>query len=332
MPVYFYWGEDDFAIEQAIAALRQRILDPQWASFNYDCIASEQPEAIIRGLNQAMTPPFGGGQRLVWLVETTLGQHCSEGLLGELQRTLPVIPTTSVLLLSSRTKPNGRLQSTKLLQQYGKIREFSPIPPWKTEQLVRLVQEMAQDTGLKLTAAAAELLAEAVGNNRRQLQGELDKLRLYAGSAQPLLDDATIAALTATSTHSSLQLAAAIRQGEVAQALGLVAELLSQNEPGLRIVATLVRQFRTWLWVKLLTVDQQLYRQDNRLRLIAQAAEIGNPKRLYFLQQEVEPLSVQQLQQTLPLLLELELSLKQGTDEMTTLQAKIVELCLICRR
>jgi len=35
MPIYVYWGEDDFAMEKAIAMLRHRVLDAQWVSFNY---------------------------------------------------------------------------------------------------------------------------------------------------------------------------------------------------------------------------------------------------------------------------------------------------------
>jgi DNA polymerase-3 subunit delta len=65
---------------------------------------------------------------------------------------------------------------------------------------------------------------------------------------------------------------------------------------------------------------------------IAQAAEINNPKRIYFLQQEVKSLSVQQLISSLPLLLELEVSLKQGASETSILQTKVVELCQVYQK
>jgi len=64
-----------------------------------------------------------------------------------------------------------------------------------------------------------------------------------------------------------------------------------------------------------------------RLPSDSQAAEIS-PKRL-FLQQEVKPLSVQQLASTLPLLLELEVSLKQGAEDMSALVTKVIELCQV---
>ncbi|HEY9747802.1 MAG TPA: DNA polymerase III subunit delta [Allocoleopsis sp.] len=327
MPIYLYWGEDDFAIAKAVTSLRDRTLDPDWSSFNFDKISTEQPNAILQALTQALTPPFGMGQRLVWLENTNIGQQCSEAILTELERTLPAIPETSVLLLTARNKPDGRLKSTKLLQKYAEIKEFSPIPPWKTDQLIQQVRQAAQSVGVALAPPSIELLAESVGNNSRQLYSELEKLRLYAGDRSQPLAAEVVASLVVANTQNSLQLAAAIRQGQVAEALELVAALLSLNEPALRVVATLIGQFRTWLWVKLM---QEAGERDERA--IAQAAEVSNPKRIYFLLQEVRGLSSQQLQQTLPLLLELEMSLKQGAEELSTLQTKVIELCQIYQR
>jgi DNA polymerase III subunit delta len=322
MPIYLYWGEDNFAISRAVMALRDRVLDPDWESFNYDKISSEQSDGVIQALNQVMTPPFGSGRRLVWLAETTVCQRCSEDLLSELDRTLPAIPESSVLLLTTSSKPDGRIKSTKLLQKHAEIREFASIPPWKTDQLMQQARQAAQEVGVKLTSKAIELLAEAVGNDTRQLFNELEKLRLYAGASKQPIGEEAIAALVTTSTQNSLQLAAAIRQGDTARSLALVADLFRQNESHLRIVATLINQFRTWLWVKLMA---ELGERDERA--IANAAEIKNPKRIYFLQQEVRTLRLDRLLQTLPILLELEVGLKQGAEEVTLLQTKVIELC-----
>lgn len=322
MPVYLYWGEDEYRLTQAVQALRDRVLDPNWVGFNYDKIAPELPDATIQALNQAMTPSFGAGERLVWLTEATLLQRCSEALSVELERTLPVLPSTSHLLLTTQTKPDGRSKIIKLLQKFAQVREFSPIAPWKTEQLVQAVRQAAQRVGLSLTPEAIELLAESVGNDTRRLWSELEKLQLFAGTSKGKLQAQTVASLVTVATQSSLQLADAIRRGDSQRTLALIADLTDHNEPALRIVATLVKQFRTWLWVRLMVEAGE---RDERV--IAQAAQVNNPKRIYFLQQEVQRLSANQLQQALPLLLDLEVSLKRGGDECATLQSKALELC-----
>jgi len=322
MPIYLYWGEDEFATNQAVTQLRDRLLDPAWGSFNYEKVPGDRPDAVIYSLNQALTPPFGAGNRLVWLAETTVCQHCPPELAAELDRSLAAIPETSTLLLTTPNKLDSRLKSTKLLKKYAEVREFSTIPPWKTELLVKRSQQVAKEIGVKLTASAAQLLAEAVGNDTRRLYNEVEKLKVYTGDREKALDTDEVASLVSANTQNSLQLANAIRDRDIPLALGLVSDLIDRNEPALRISATLVGQFRTWLWVKLMVEARE--RDD---RAIAAAAEVGNPKRIYFLKQEVRSLSLKRLQQMMALLLELEADLKSGADEKQALQTKVIEMC-----
>lgn len=325
MPVYLYWGEDDFAIAQAVEKLQTKVLDPNWMQFNYHQLEGDRPEAITEGLNQVMTPVFGTGERMVWLVDTNLCQQKpGNDTLGELERTLKVVPETSHLLLTTSKKPDGRLGSTKLLRKYAEVRDFSLIPPWKTELIAAQVRRVAQEFELKLTNKAIALLVESVGNNTRQLWNELEKLKIYWGENNQALDDKIVAELVLCNTQNSLQLAAAIRAGKIEQALGLVTDLINRNEPALKIVATLVGQFRTWSIIKLM---QQSGEKDHKA--IAAAAGINNPNRLYFINQEIQKTTSKQLLATLPLLLELEHSLKSGAEALVVLQTKTIELCLV---
>jgi len=313
-------------MSQEINKLRDRVLDPNWLQFNFEKISEDGPDATIQALNQALTPPFGAGGRFVWLADTAIAQTCSETLLTELKRALPAIPDSSTLLLAARKKPDGRSKSTKILQKHATIREFSLIPPWKTEELVKKVERAAKALEVRLTPGAKELLAESVGNDTRRLWNELEKLSLYPCATQQPIDEAVVSRLVVANTQNSLQLAAAIRSGDEAKALGLVVDLLHRNEPPLKIVATLVGQFRTWLMVRLM-----VEKGERDEKAIAAAAEVRNPKRIYFLRQEIRSLSSQQLLATLPLLLDLEVSLKRGAEPLATLQATIVQLCQALR-
>jgi DNA polymerase-3 subunit delta len=326
MPAYFFWGDNEFELQGAMLALQRRVLAGDWASFNYDVIPPTLVNGAISALNQAMTPPFGAGQRLVWLQDTPLGQRCPEEVLRELERTLPILPATTVLLLSSENKPDGRSKFYKLFKQYGEIKEFATIPPWKTDLLRQQVETVAQTKAIRLTSPAVDLLVEAVGNDTRQLHLELEKLAIYWDQPDPIPPQ-VVTDLVTVSTQSSLKLAAAIKQGDIPQALQVVEELLHRNEPALRIVATLVSQFRLWLWVQVMAAAGIQNEAE-----VAAAAELANPKRLYFLRQELRGVSLNQLQRTLPLLLELESDLKLGQDDRAALQTATIKLCQIFGR
>jgi DNA polymerase III subunit delta len=332
MPIYLFWGDDEFRLQNAVKALEDRVLVPTWKNFNYDKVdgsGSSAVEALIQGLNLAMTLPFGEGDRLVWLVNPPLSGQDSSAFLTELERTLPDLPPSSHLLLTSAGKPDGRSKIVKSLQQQGVVEEFVLAPAWKTEVIHRTVGQAARQLSLSLTDTAVDLLVEAVGNDTRQLFSELEKLKLYvtqADGSMRVVETSDVKSLVLNAQQSSLALANVARQGLVDKALSILEDLLNHNEPPLRISATLIRQFRTWLWVKLMQVEGE---RDERV--IAKAADIANPKRVYFLSQDVKTLSLGQLQQTLVILLTLEAALKQGQEAKGTLQTQIIELCRTCQ-
>jgi DNA polymerase-3 subunit delta len=260
-------------------------------------------------------------------MNSTVTQQSNDNVLSELQRTLSVIPENSHLLITSSNKPDERLKSTKFLKKFAKFCEFSLISPWKTDLLVKSVNDAANSLGIKLTSKCAEFLVEAVGNDTRLLDNELGRLQLYSLDSNKPLDVDTAAQLVRNSTQNSIQLANAIRMGNTGKALTLVADLMNASEPSLRIVATLIGQFRTWLWIKIM-----METGERSSQAIAQAAEVRNHYRIKYLQQEVQFLSVQQLISCLPILLELEINLKLGAAQTLTLQTKVIELCQICQK
>ena len=324
MPIYLFWGDDDFTMTQMIEKKRQEVLDPNWIQFNYDKLPGDQYDEIIQGLNQIMTPVFGMGGRLVWLENTTITQSCPNDILTELSRTLPVIPENAYLLLTTSKKPNQKGESFKLIKKYGEIKEFSLIPPWKTDAINKQVRNIATEIGVKLTPGAVELLAESVGNQTRQLWQELEKLKLYGINKNQALDVEDVAALVSANNQNSLKLASFIVRGNTSQSLKIIHDLIQQNEPALRILATLIGQFRTWTMIKL------MYEAGERdEKKIASTAEISNPKRLYFLRKDIARVSGKQLLASFPILLDLESNLKLSSNHIEILETKIIELCNI---
>lgn len=321
MPVYLFWGEDDYRRQRAVEQLRSQVLDPAWADFNFQRYSGEQ---IIDALNEAVTPPFGSGGRLVWVDEPKIFSQCSEGQLAELTRTLPHIEERNHLLFSQTSKPDGRLKSTKLLTRLAQVREFALIPPWQEAKLKAQIQQIASERKIDLTASALQLLAEAVGNDTCRLDSELEKLALFAQGCKVEVD--AVAALVPTTAQSSFQLAGALLAAQSSQALQLIADLLQRNEPALRILAVLVGQFRTWLLV-CLAVEAG----ERDAQAIAAAAEIANPARVYFLQKEVERTSAARLGRVLPVLLNLEVHLKTGRPEQPALEVAALEIASLLR-
>ena len=84
--------------------------------------------------------------------------------------------------------------------------------------------------------------------------------------------------------------------------------LLDSGEPALKIVSTLSGQVRGWLWVSLLETEG-----ERDVGIIAKAAGINNPKRIYIMRKQLIGKEPKIILALLSNLLEIEAALKKGT-------------------
>ncbi|MCU0530351.1 MAG: DNA polymerase III subunit delta [Cyanobium sp. Prado107] len=321
MPIHLLWGDDETARGRAVEALITELVDPAWAAINLSRLDGNDPEQAARALEEARTPPFGAGARVVVLQRSPFCNQCPAELADQLEAALELIPASCHLLLINPAKPDGRLRTTKVLQKLvkaGRASERSfPLPAvWDAAGQVELVTRTAAELGLSLEPAAAEALAEAVGSDSARLASELEKLSLFT-SPEAGSPAGTAAAITAAAVralvggHSTTALAVgdALLAGRPAEAIALLDALLEAGEPALRIVATLSGQIRGWLWVALL--DRQ---GEQDVAAIAKAAGIGNPKRIYVLRRQIRGRQPERFLGLLSQLLEVEVQLKRGAE------------------
>lgn len=341
MPIHLYWGDDEAARTRAVETLVERLVDPAWASINLSRLDGNDSGQAGQALEEARTPPFGSGARLVVLQRSPFCSQCPAELAARLEASLSLIPADCHLVLVSAGKPDARLKTTKALKKVAQEQSF-PLPAiWDGEGLIDLVERTARELGLRLEPAATEALAEAIGSDSARLATELEKLSLYAAPAavgtasegpaggrasapsgrgrDPApraaaagaapITAAAVAALVGGRSTSALAVGDALLAGQGAEAIAQADALLAANEPALRIVAALTSQIRGWLWVSLL---EQQGEQD--VAVIAKAAGIANPKRIYVMRKQLRGRRPGQLLTLLGQVLEAEAALKRGAE------------------
>jgi DNA polymerase-3 subunit delta len=307
MPIHLFWGDDEAARNRAVEALVAERVDPVWASLNLSRLDGNDLAQAAQALEEARTPPFAGGGRLVVVQRSPFCATCPAELAARLEDTLTLIPESCHLVLVSPGKPDARLRTTKALRKLAEERSFELPAVWDGAGQLELVAATARELGLRVEPAAAEALAEAIGSDSARLASELEKLALHAGAGP--ITAAAVEALVGGRATSSLAVGDALLAGRVAEAIARVDALLTANEPALRIVAALSGQIRGWLWVSLLERSGE---QD--VAVIAKAAGIGNPRRVYVLRKQIRGRGSDQLLGLLRRALEVEAALKRGSD------------------
>lgn len=243
---------------------------------------------------------MGTQKKIIIFERCNFKQFGEEGL--KLLQCLPQLPETSHLIFIALSL-DKRLKVAQQLLKHANLKEFLLPPPWRTDAIAGEITIQAKLLQLRLTPDAINYLAQALGNDTIRIAAELNKLAVFANSHP--LDIKSVKTLVPKTTQTSLQLATAMREGQTRQVAALLNDLLTRAEYPLAIVATLMTQFRTWLWVK--AALEKGMKKDTE---IAQLCGIGNPKRLYFIRQEVRGISLRSLTQSVTALLDLEVALK----------------------
>ena len=189
------------------------------------------------------------------------------------------------------------------------------VPSWDKKGIVNLIGKYAAIHQVKLTPDVTDYLAEAIGNNTARADSEFAKLAVYASGK--IISVEEVKQLVGNHNTDYIKLTIAMLRNHHSLAILQVSKLLDNNEHPLKIVATLTSIFRTWLITKA-GIETKL--SDTK---IAEIAELKNPKRLYYLKEEVKFVGIQKLKHSLTLLVQLEAELKSGVDNLTSRIAEI---------
>ena len=321
MPIHLIWGDDSGARDRAIENLIKKIIDPTWISMNLSRVDGSDSSQINKVLDEVRTPPFGNGGRVVLVQKSPFCNNCPNEIANKFEGIIELIPKQTHLILSNSSKPDGRLKTTKRLKKLTtqkQVLEKSFLLPaiWDEAGQRDLVERTAEELGLSIEEEAIFLMVQKIGNESSKLYLELEKLALLEESKNTkvlphgqklLITAATVNELIGGETTNIFQIGDCLLEGKIGEALSKIDTLLYSGEPALRILASLTTQTRGWLWVSLL--DNQ-GRKD--VGVIAKAAGIANPKRIYVIRKQIQGKPSILFLNLLSCLIEIEAALKKG--------------------
>ena len=184
MAIYFFYGDEDYNIEQAIEKLKQG-LDKNFAAMNYKTF-DNPPFADLMDAIRTQGMMFGKMLTVINCknyfdktledyqikeIETTL-ENCSDNT---------DIVFVAQLPRNENKKLDSRKKLFKILSKYNS-QEF---PTYKMnyygkQDLANWIKKAAKNKSITAEQDVIDILIEQIGNNLRELDMELEKLKLLA--------------------------------------------------------------------------------------------------------------------------------------------------------
>ena len=251
-------GSDEFAVKERAVKLTKELAPADAMNFetvdaqadNID-MACRQLERVTESL---LTLPFFGGAKLVYfknctfLSDTPVGRNeeVTERL-AQLIEVLKKVSPKEAQLVMSAPGADRRKSFYKQFEKIGATESFD-LPDIKgargEAEWRREIEKTLREAGLKASPGVAERLAELLGNDRRALRNETEKLVLYAHPEGRVEEDDLKNIVSATRELIIWDFLDAVVAGDVSRSVQMSRQLLAQQESAIGILIMLAGQVR----------------------------------------------------------------------------------------
>lgn len=249
MAVYFFYGEEDFNIEQEIEKLKKS-LDKNFLEMSFKTYDNPKFPDLISILR---TQPMMFGKMLVVIncldyFSKTFDDKEMKQIAEALEENNDNLDIVFVAQLKrdEGKKLDSRKKFFKTLSKYN-AQEFAVIPTYKTAELEGWIIKQAKAKKLKMDTGAATAMISQIGNNLRQLDTELDKLQLMAYPQNVVTPD--MIKEICISNEDLFAFSDYLLEGKKDLALREYRKLL-EKKYCMEIVSTLQTMLRRWIILK----------------------------------------------------------------------------------
>ncbi len=226
-PVYVFAGPEALLRERAASLLKES--DPELAAQTLRVASAETDWPRLA--EELYTPPFGGGRKLVVLVDEGNFVHNQAGDLRKYLKDPSPVAVLAALMPGEKVPslPGACVVECRSL---------------KPANLQRWLSAEAQRLGKSLERPAGELLAARSGTNLATLAGHLEKLCAHAGARAVLTEDDVRALVGNEEERRVYELALATASKDAPRAFRVLRALLTAGEAVQMLLWKLAWQYR----------------------------------------------------------------------------------------
>jgi DNA polymerase-3 subunit delta len=265
-PLYYFWGPENWLVEEALKKIEEKALNPGTRDFNREVLNAEEAgtEALVASLQGL---PVRSPRRLVIIRGADwIWRKAASHFLDYLHN-----PNPRACAVLIGEKADLRTKFFQTLGEKGAVVAF--FPPHEKD-LRRWVRSRVGQCGHTLTEEAAALLLERVGPTLREIEMELQKL-ISGKEAGKMIEGEDVLALTQdTRGGSPFDLSRAVGRLEAKESLRLLRRNLEQGESPVLLFSLLVRQLRLIRRARELLAQGVSKREvEGKLRVLPRNAE-----------------------------------------------------------
>lgn len=261
-PVYLVLGEEQYLADRVVQELRGATLRGGIAGFNEEKLTAGEIGAD-KVITAARTVPMMAKRRLVLVRNVERWEKKSEDDDSDAKPTAASAgsaldqlaeyakaPVDSTVLVLCATKLHAQRRLVAHAKKSGYVVTCAPL---SDRELPGFIRQLAGEKGHRISAEAAELLAQLAGPELGYVADALERLSLFVGDGKPITEDAIANIVTKVRQGTVWELVGAIGQRRLDRALVALDDAFDARDGGLRLLGAI-----TWSIQQLVKLEAAL--------------------------------------------------------------------------
>lgn len=247
--IYLFYGEEEFLKRFYVDKLRKAIIPDESDTMNYQLLQTNIDEDDI--INACETLPFMSDKRLIAVKNSGFFANAKNINSDRFNNYFSDFPDTSTIIFIEE-KVDKRNKLYKQLKKMGYVVSFDSI---SEKDLIKWIMQCFKKEKKQIDYNTAAFLIHTVGSNMENITREVEKLSSYKLDEDIITKEDVENICIKAIEVKIFELLDALCMKNLAKALGLYESLLTTNEPPMRILFMITRQFRLIYKVKLMLKD-----------------------------------------------------------------------------
>lgn len=242
-PLYLFFGEEEFLIQEAVDLIISKAVDPGARDFNFNmvyCKGSSGNEIV----NLAQTFPFMSERRLV------IAREIEALKAGDLEELVSYLkspsPTTCLVMIANQPRFDKKSVTAPIEANGAVVRFYSVLDrdvlPW--------IDSWARQRGLSIQRDAAQYVWQILGNDLQAITNELQKAAIYIRDRKNITFEDVKAVVGDFRDYTPFDLADALGKKSREKAFLILSRLIQEGEQPVGILASIAWNFRRLMKAK----------------------------------------------------------------------------------
>jgi DNA polymerase-3 subunit delta len=237
LPLYLFFGEEEFLIQEAVDLIISKAVDPEARDFNFNtvyCKGTSGNEIV----NLAETFPFMSERRLVIAKEIdALKASDLEELISYLRSPSP---TTCLLMIANQPRYDKKSVVAPVEANGAVVRFYSILD----RDVLSWIDNWARQRGLSIQRDAAQYVWQILGNDLQAITNELEKVIIFIKDRKNIIFEDVKAVVGDFRDYTPFDLADALGKKSREKAFLILSRLIQEGEQPVGILASIAWNFR----------------------------------------------------------------------------------------